>query len=298
MIANEVILQIGKTRVKFLCASKYWTGLIRKNYSYFLVKNSNQNTFTVTLHSLTAGHEAISGQVTVTERNGGYGISRNDFLSVSDKKYRDMVLFCSENRYSFDSWLRIFLTLIGINGSFVLAHSSGLRLGNSAYLFPGVSGRGKSTITRIFGKKNALSDEVVLIARGKAGISAYSTPFWGELKKGAARNFGCKLKGLYFIRHGDRLKAEKITAGQALQKLLASALFFSKKKNSISKLLSTAAAIAKSVPAYELSFSKKTKKEELFKLLKPGTCIRFAEPKRKSANYFHKNNSEHTLCGM
>ncbi|MFH1369179.1 MAG: hypothetical protein ABII64_08645 [Elusimicrobiota bacterium] len=267
MIKLSHTIEIGTVRVCLLCPSVFWAKLIKTNYAPYLISAKIKRPDAVVLLDPSALKAEKTGKVTVSSTGGKTSISRSDFDLISNDGLTRAVLRCAKNKYSFDSWLRVFLTLLGLKKSSVLVHASGLHVNKSVFLFPGVSGSGKSSITRIFGRRNALSDEIVMLQAGK-NVNAASTPFWGELKKGTGHIFNSGLRGVFFIKHGKKLSAARLTPGQALKKLLSTVLFFSKESAHVKKLLALAARISGAVPAYDLSFSLNVKRNELIKFLK------------------------------
>jgi hypothetical protein len=193
--------------------------------------------------------------VTVERTLNGWNIQREDFSSSSDSSFRSTVLFVQKNKYSFDSWFRIFITLAGLSRSHLLVHSAGISFRSYTCLFPGRSGRGKSTLIKKVGKQHALSDELVLVSAGGASITASSTPFWGELKRGTGNLFSAPLKSLYFLQRASSASVKKMEQGAALSELLPAVLFFANEPCSVRKVFSLSSRIVRKVPAYSLSFS-------------------------------------------
>jgi len=252
-------LEIGNVRVGFSCFDKNFMQMIRKNYDPYIYTGRKSPHAAVQIIP-SAG---FPGKLTVKTSRKRWEIFRRDFHSVTLVKTSNTSLECALNKFSFDSWLRVFVTLYGLDKNALLIHSSGLCLYGSGYIFPGRSGAGKSTITGILGKKNALSDEIVMLTSEGPRMLASSTPFWGELKMGAHKKRTCRPKGLYFIKHGSKLSAEKISRADALKKLLATVLFFSKENIKVSKMLSLCALACGKIPAYTLAFPLGVKRKEL-----------------------------------
>lgn len=209
-----------------------------------------------------------SGTLSVSTDDGSLSISRIDFSSVSSPRLDFTDLIIRRNRYSFDSWLRIFMTVQGLSRGALLVHSSGIRYEGKASVFPGRSGSGKSTMIRKLGKDAALSDELVLLRRSGKRVTASSTPFWGELKTGNGGNFTSLVRGFYYIKHGKKLLKTRLAKGESLRRFLACVLFFSKTPDDVGKMLALASSVSRGAPAYELSFALDTPKAELIKSLK------------------------------
>ena len=130
--------------------------------------------------------------VSVTCHAGRWFLSRGDFRAEWDPAARRGSIRQSANPYSIDAVLRIVHTLLlAKQGGFLLHSASAVRNGK-AFLFAGVSGAGKTTISRLAPPDaTLLTDEISYVrkldgsadASGKAGYAAYGTPFtreWAE----------------------------------------------------------------------------------------------------------------------
>lgn len=218
---------------------------------------------TINAAAFTRGKAAVRITVDNTETT----ISREDFLSHTRRKRRSTVLCCDCNRYSFDSWLRVFISILCRREPALLIHSAGAVLNGHAHLFYGVSGAGKSTITRIIGKDRALSDELVLVYRALKTWRAVSTPFWGELKKNNGTVFDAPLAGIHRLEKSPTATVRRSAPIAALPALLACIMHFDKSPGSVTSILSTAEGLLRSVPPDTLSFSRTTTPQELAMLL-------------------------------
>ena len=90
----------------------------------------------------------------------------------------------SANPYSIDAVLRIVHTLVlARQGGFLLHSASAIRNGK-AFLFAGVSGAGKTTISRLApADATLLTDEISYVRKQDEDYFAFGTPFTGELAK-------------------------------------------------------------------------------------------------------------------
>lgn len=262
---NTCAIDIAGIKIKFICPSLEWVSLIRKNYSAFIVP-ATQKSLDITIKTATA---ALSrgDEPEVVRNSDGWEIIRSDFHSSSDTGLNKTVLNIHKNKFSLNSWLRIFFTIRGLDIPGCLLHSAGYYHNGGTYLFAGVSGRGKSTITKILGIENALSDELVFIHKTGKNLIASGTPFWGELAPGTSNVLQGPLRGIFFLRHDTKLSKIKISHGEVVKRILSSTLFFSKEPKLINTLLSLAEIVAQKIPCHELSFSLTNTKKELEAIL-------------------------------
>jgi hypothetical protein len=87
------------------------------------------------------------------------------------------------NPYSLDSVLRILHSLILAERGGFLLHAASAICDGRAYLFSGVSGAGKTTMTRLAppGCHPAYRRNFLPAPARRGGYSAFGTPFAGEL---------------------------------------------------------------------------------------------------------------------
>jgi len=102
-----------------------------------------------------------------------------------------------------------------------IVHCALIDVGGSAVICPGVSGAGKTTLSRQLIHDTGLrvlSDDRAVIRRSGDGYTAYGTPWPGE--GGYAVNRGLPLIGIGFIDHREAPATESITRSEALRRLV------------------------------------------------------------------------------
>ena len=129
-------------------------------------------------------------------------IERGDFCAELDARSRRGWVRQSPNPYSIDAVLRIVHSLVlAEEGGFLVHAASAVRNGR-AFLFAGVSGAGKTTISRLAPPDaTLLTDEISYLRRSGSGYHAYGTPFAGELAR-VGKNVRAPLAALYLLRKG------------------------------------------------------------------------------------------------
>lgn len=148
------------------------------------------------------------------------GFKRDDFY------FNGRDLRIKPNIYSFDSFLRVLISLNLNRENGFLIHSSGISKDGYAFIFAGKSGSGKTTIANFSKNKfDILSDELIPIRIDKK-IYAYSSPFWGSMKKPENINLRCVLKNIFFIKKSNKLK--EIHSKNYFLKLISCIMNFSK----------------------------------------------------------------------
>lgn len=117
--------------------------------------------------------------------------------------------------------LQILLIYILAHRQGALFHAAGIGIKERGYLFPGRSGAGKSTITRLFaGRKDIalLSDDRMAVRKIDGAFKAYGTPWPGDA--GIAENESMPLAGIFFISHGSENRIREISRREALERML------------------------------------------------------------------------------
>lgn len=162
--------------------------------------------------------------------------------------------------YSFDSFLRVFLSFLSAGKNAALVHGALAEKNKKFHAFLGKSGAGKSTVSRILKKEgfSILSDELFFVYAGKKNIKAYSSPFWGEMK-GRGRQAGGKIKRFYFLKKSKINYIQKMSFSDFYPLFLRCLMNFSKDREIISSFSTTALSIFKKSSPSFLFFSKKDK---------------------------------------
>jgi hypothetical protein len=116
------------------------------------------------------------------------------------------------------SALRLAFATASLRRSVLWFHSIGFRRGDRAFVLPGRSGVGKSTLGRTVTRQNLLGDDTVAVRVGAAGSRAYSTPFQST---GAALpdHVEAPLAGVYLLEQGPQTRFRGLAASAALPRL-------------------------------------------------------------------------------
>jgi hypothetical protein len=158
------------------------------------------------------------------------------------------------NPYSLDSVLRILHSLIIAERGGFLLHAASAICDGRAYLFSGVSGAGKTTMTRLAPADiTLLTDEISYLRPSADGYSAFGTPFAGELAK-AGENCTAPVAALFFLEQGPENRVDELPPAEAVRRLMRNILFFAEDQGLVEKLLATACDFVSRVPIRRLTF--------------------------------------------
>lgn len=137
----------------------------------------------------------------------------------------------------------------------LLLHAAGVVREGKAYVFPGPSGAGKTTIVNHSAEGRILSDEVILVGLPKDGgpLMAYGTPFFGEWGR-PGEKIAAPVKGLYFPKHSSENKILPLMLREVLSRLLPCIFTYTNWQPRLQKVFDLTARLAESVPGYDLHF--------------------------------------------
>jgi hypothetical protein len=193
-------------------------------------------------------------ELAVGRAGGRWTISRGDFCADWDPVSKQGRVRQAAYPYAIDSVMRIVHSLVlAERGGFLLHAASAIR-GGRAFIFSGVSGAGKTTISRLAPSDvTLLTDEISYVREMAAGYQAFGTPFAGELGR-PGENLAAPVAALYFLAQGSADVARPLASSSAAQRLLRNILFFADDRALVEKLFRAACDFVSRVPVYELTF--------------------------------------------
>lgn len=173
---------------------------------------------------------------------------------------------CEMNLFALDSLLRVlWSTFLSLDGG-GLIHSCGLRNGDGALVFPGVSETGKTTLARKMEEPDdVLSDELVVVRPGEDGRwRAHGTPFWGDFQRGGISLRSWPLRGVGFLKQSQSVGIAPLTSAEATLRLLECFLCFQADAETARRNLAIAARLCQQTPCFELQSRRETAAAEIF----------------------------------
>jgi len=225
--------------------------LLRQRYDGFL--SSSLPEFELEF-DLTRGGMVSDGDIQVRREGDEWLIERGDFHARWDPRTGRGSVRQNANPYSLDSVLRILHSLILAERGGFLLHSASAICDGRAYLFSGVSGAGKTTMTRLAPADiTLLTDEISYIRPSADRYSAFGTPFAGELAR-AGENCAALISALFFLEKGAENRVDELTSTEAVRRLMRNILFFAEDHSLVEKLFATACDFVAKVPIRRLTF--------------------------------------------
>jgi hypothetical protein len=258
----SVVIAIGGVPVRVNTSDADFLALLEKRYAGFVNAGTGRETqaeFDFDVDLAATAFADPQADVSVTYRSGRWFMERGDFRAEWDPAARRGWIQQTANPYSIDAVLRITHTLVlAKQGGFLLHSASAIRNGK-AFLFAGVSGAGKTTISRLApADATLLTDEISYVRRVDAltkgaGYVAFGTPFTGELAK-LGENTSAPVAALYLLAQGPENRIDPVTAAAAGRELLANMLFFAEDQEMVHWVFQAACDFVHRVPVYKLTF--------------------------------------------
>lgn len=253
----SVVITIGGLPVRVNTSDASFLQLLRNRYSGFVNEDANEEAdaeFEFDMDLATPVANDPEAPVCVTLHSRRWRLERGDFRAEWEPAGRRGWIRQSPNPYSIDAVLRIVHTLLlAKQGGFLLHSASAIRNGQ-AFLFAGISGAGKTTISRLAPQDaTLLTDEISYVRKQGNGYVAYGTPFTGELAK-IGENTSAPVAALYLLAQGAENRIDPVAAADAGRELLANTLFFAEDAEFVRLAFQAACDFVDRVPVYRLTF--------------------------------------------
>jgi hypothetical protein len=244
-------VDIGGIPIALSTTDDAFLDLLRQRYDGFI--GSSKPEFELEFDLVPDG--PVSDDDVRVRRNGdGWLIERGDFHARWDSRTGRGTVRQNANPYSLDSVLRILHSLVLAQRGGFLLHAASAICDGQAYLFSGVSGAGKTTMTRLAPPHiTLLTDEISYLRPNADGYSAYGTPFAGELAR-SGKNCSAPVSALFFLEQGPENRVEELSSAEAVRRLMRNILFFAEDPVLVEKLLATACDFVSRVPIRRLTF--------------------------------------------
>jgi hypothetical protein len=252
--SDAVAIEIGGMAIALRTSDSAFRQLLESRYAGFTRPSSHpQFEFDIDLFEAVETTHADE-DVRVLLQNGQWLLQRGDFRAQWDSKAGRGRIRQSRNPYAIDSVLRIVHTLILARQGGFLVHAASAIRGGRAFLFAGVSGAGKTTISRLAPPDaTLLTDEVSYVRREGNAYRACGTPFAGELAK-VGKNVSAPLQTLFLLEQGPENRIEPVSASAAIRLLLRNVLFFADDAELVRLVFQSACEFVERIPVRRLIF--------------------------------------------
>ena len=246
-------VEIGRIPIALATSDESFLDLLRDRYEGFLsISNPEFELEFDLVSSAAASDDDVRVYRNVDDDD--WIMERGDFRARWNPRTGRGRVRQNANPYSLDSVLRILHSLIMAERGGFLLHAASAICDGRAYLFSGVSGAGKTTMTRLAPAEVALlTDEISYVRPSEYGYAAFGTPFAGELAR-AGENCTAPVSALFFLEQGPENRVDELPAAEAVRRLMRNILFFAEDHRLVEKLLATACDFVDRVPIRRLTF--------------------------------------------
>ncbi len=247
-------IQIGGAAIGLHSDNPDFRRLLQSRYAGFVASSIHPDLeFDVELSDADSLVSA-DDDVHVTRAGDTWELRRGDFYATWNTQSARGRVRQSNNPYAIDSVLRIVHSiLLARRGGFLLHAASAIR-GGHAFLFAGVSGAGKTTISRLApSDATLLTDEISYVRYDSGKFEACGTPFAGELAR-VGENLSAPVKTLFFLQQAPENRMEAVNPADAVRLLLRNVLFFAEDAELVRLLFASACKFAQEVPVRRLCF--------------------------------------------
>ena len=247
----ECIVEVGGLPISLHTTDGQFLESLRQRYAGFLGHAPAE----AELHlDLTSTATASDEDVQVRRDGAEWLVERGDFRACWDPRTGRGTVRQNPNPYSLDSVLRIVHSLILAGRGGFLLHAASAICEGKAFVFSGISGAGKTTMTRLAPSNVVLlTDEISYIRPNGDGYSAFGTPFAGELAR-VGENCSAPLACLFFLEKGRENRVDELPASVGLRRLMRNVLFFAQDRELVEKIFATACDFVSRVPVRQLTF--------------------------------------------
>lgn len=247
-------IRVGEVTVRLRSDSNEFLELVERRYEGFLTRDLAAD-YEFDVELIPDGEVASNdADLRVWCVGGLWHLVRGDFVASFDPERRRGSIRQPANPYSLDSVLRIVHSLELVRDGSFLLHAGGAIRNGRAFLFTGVSGAGKTTITRLApSDATLLTDEISYVRREGEGYYAYGTPFAGELAQ-SGENVRAKLGAVYILVQGTDNVIEDVSTEQATRTLLRNVLFFAEDSDLVQMMFHAICEFVERVPVRRLTF--------------------------------------------
>jgi len=182
-------------------------------------------------------------------------------IARADRRFSDVIIYSRPTKdnllfpldYPLDEL--VLSAHININKIGIILHSACISAGNRGFLFSGVSGSGKSTISEIWQKDektNVMTDERVIIREKDGDLWAFGSPWHGTAV--IHKNLGIPIEKIFFIKHGMANSARLISRKDASNRLMVRCFPTFWNREGMEFVLDFCTLVAGERECYELEF--------------------------------------------
>ncbi len=253
----DVVIEIGGMAITVHTESEEFLQVLLNRYTGF-VNPAAEPVFNLDVEIVSPG--MLPGAVDpdqdldVSVHEGQWVLQRGDFLATLDLGLHRGQITQSLSPYAIDAAFRVLHSLVLAKQGGLLVHAASAVRNGRAFLFAGVSGAGKTTISRLAPPDvTLLTDEISYLRREGDQYFAYGTPFAGELGQ-PGENMRAPLAALYLLAQGPVNRIDPVSEADATRAVLESVLFFAHDSELVMCVFESVHELVQKVPVQRLTF--------------------------------------------
>jgi hypothetical protein len=252
-VPETVSIEIGGIAIALRTQDPSFHRLIENRYTGFVGESpKSQLEFDIDLCELSDSSPDDDLEVKIDA--GEWLLKRGDFRARWNPETSRGQIRQSCSPYAIDCVLRIVHTLILAGQGGFLVHAASAIRGGKAFLFSGLSGAGKTTISRLAPPDaTLLTDEISYVRREGNRYMAYGTPFAGELAR-VGENQCAPVSAVFLLEKGLQNRIEPVGPSEVMRRLLRNILFFADDPELVKLVFQSACEFASLVPIHRLVF--------------------------------------------
>jgi hypothetical protein len=150
--------------------------------------------------------------------------------------------------YPLDGLMLYYLTVI--HGD-IMIHASGVNNGGRGYIFSGISGKGKTTLARLWEEEGAkvIHDDRLILRNTGNGFKMYNTPVYNDDEP-----LESPLSKIFLIEHGIENKLVTAKGASAVSLVMANCIQHNWGPDIIERLLGSVSLMCAKIPVVKLIF--------------------------------------------
>jgi len=253
-MSHEIAVEIGGMPILLRTRETDFCALLEQRYAGF-VRLSAKPRFRLEVDVVRPERPVCQSEELRVWKDGRmWRLERGDFRAECDLEAGRGRILQSLSPYAIDSVLRIVHTLIQARAGGFLLHAASAIRNRKAFLFCGVSGAGKTTVSRLAPPDaTLLTDEISYIRPRGGAYWACGTPFAGQLAR-LGENRAAPIARLFFLAKGSDNRIESVGTSEALRMLLRNILFFADDSDLIQAVFRSACDFLARVSVARLRF--------------------------------------------
>ncbi len=250
----ELVVQIGGIPITLRNASPTFEDVLRRRNAAFITKARLAGAIILNMEESPPRGE-LAQQVSVQRTFFGWHLERSDFeVDVCLHEGIGQLRIVDPNVYTTDTVFRLTHTVLAVQSCGFLLHAASVVRNDRAFIFTGLSGAGKTTISRLAPPDaRLLTDEISYIRPLDGTYTAFGTPFAGEMAT-PGENIKAPIESVYILAQGRENRIDTVDSGEAMRKLMRNVLFFSQDAELTNMVFQSVCDFVARVPIRRLTF--------------------------------------------